>query len=480
MFKSCNCQSSIATRVGYALIFCLDALLAWLSLTPLAMHKLEEWSYSWIKMDCHQDRDRCYGLLAVHRITFALVVFHLALGASLINVKDTRSPRAAIQNGWWGPKVLFLLTLIAGMFFIPNGFFAWWGNYVALIMATGFIIIGLVLLIEFVYTWSETCLDNWERTESNFWKYTLIGTTLSMYALTLTVTGVLFAYFASEGCHLNQTLISLNLTLIIILTILSISPAVQASNPRSGLAQASMVAAYCSYLTASSVMNHDDWQCNPITRGRGGSAKTTTAVVGALFTFLAIAYSTSRAATQSGTLVGSSRAERNANDRASSYATAPMGYGPLATSDPEEAVVTEQPRKANMRIQALMAAVEAGAIPQSALDDAHEEDEDAMTIGGGPDEGDDERNGTRYDYVFFHLVFAQAACYTALLLTDWRFVKLGERVDDSDDSLDGAPVALIGRSRTSMWVRVVSSWVCVGLYLWSLVAPLLFPHRFDY
>lgn len=133
-----------------------------------------------------------------------------------------------------------------------------------------------------------------------------------------------------------------------------------------------------------------------------------------------------------------------------------------------------------MRIQALMAAVEAGAIPESALGDAQEDEEDAMTIGGGPDEGDDERNGTRYNYAFFHVVFAMAACYTAMLLTDWRFVKLGERGDDSDDSLDGAPVVLIGRSPTAMWMRIVSSWVCVALYTWSLIAPLLFPERFDY
>jgi hypothetical protein len=35
------------------------------------------------------------------------------------------------------------------------------------------------------------------------------------------------------------------------------------------------------------------------------------------------------------------------------------------------------------------------------------------------DENDDERNGTRYNYAFFHFIFAIAACYVAMLLTDW-------------------------------------------------------------
>ncbi|KAN0064699.1 Membrane protein tms1 [Thecaphora frezii] len=471
-FKSCNCQSSIATRVGFAIIFCLDALLAWLSLTGFVMHKIEEWSYNYVKMDC-KDKDRCYGVLAVHRITFALALFHFILGTLLIGVKDTRTKRAAIQNGWWGPKLLLWLLLTLLTFFIPNGFFIVWANYFALIFACIFIVVGLVLLVDFAHTWSETCLDRWESTDSNFWKFTLIGSTLGMYAATIALTGVLYGFFASNGCTLNQSFISINLVLCIVLTGLSVSPMVQEANPRSGLAQSSMVAAYCTYLIASAVMNRDNIECNPITRGRGGNAKTTTVVIGAVFTFLAIAYSTSRAATQSKALVGRRRATINEN-------TPPSGYGPLATRDSIDAsnggLVTEQPsKKDSLRIQALMAAVEAGSIPASALDEDMDDESDAGD-GFGSDEADDERQGTRYNYSFFHFVFAIAACYTAMLLTDWRFVRLGG--PSPDPSEDGAPIAYIGRSSTAMWMRVVSSWLCIMIYIWSLVAPVLMPERF--
>lgn len=35
----------------------------------------------------------------------------------------------------------------------------------------------------------------------------------------------------------------------------------------------------------------------------------------------------------------------------------------------------------------------------------------------------------------------------------------------------------IGRSEVAMWMRVVSSWVCMLLYIWSLIAPVLLPDR---
>ena len=36
----------------------------------------------------------------------------------------------------------------------------------------------------------------------------------------------------------------------------------------------------------------------------------------------------------------------------------------------------------------------------------------------------------------------------------------------------------IGRSEVAMWMRVVSSWVCMLLYIWSLIAPVLMPDRY--
>ncbi|KAG8213243.1 serine incorporator/TMS membrane protein [Butyriboletus roseoflavus] len=441
----------VAPQLRLKIIFIFNSLLAWLMKTPFAIRKIEEWSYDYIKMECEEGK--CYGVLAVHRLCFALFLFHSLLSLSLIGVTESRDRRAAIQNGWWGPKVLLWLLLMVVTFFIPNGFFIFWGDYVALIGATIFILLGLVLLVDFAHSWSETCLENWEKSESTLWQWILIGSTAVMYIMAITLTGVLYGYFAGSECTLNRFFISFNLSLCIISTIMSIHPAVQASNPRSGLAQSGMVAAYCTYLITSAVTNHAHESCNPFTRS--STTGTTTVVLGAVFTFLAIAYSTSRAATQSRALVG--------RGKKSGAVYLPIDDEPQS----EMGVVSTQPgRTESPRYQALLAAVQAGAIPESALYEEEEEEEDYGET------KDDERSGTRYNYAWFHVIFALGAMYVAMLLTDWNVVSTEQ------GSVDSEEIVYIGRSETAMWMRVVSSWVCMFLYMWSLLAPVFMPDRF--
>jgi hypothetical protein len=241
------------------------------------------------------------------------------------------------------------MVLVAVSFFIPNGFFMFWGNYISLIGATLFILLGLVLLVDFAHSWSETCLENWESDNSNLWQWILIGSTAGMYAVTITLTGVLYGFFAGPGCQLNQFFITFNLIMCIAVTIMSVHPVIQEYNPRSGLAQASMVAVYCTYLVMSAVGNRDTEQCNPIRRSAQGT-RTTTVVLGAIFTFLAIAYSTSRAATQSKALVGKKK----------SGVHLPIDDGVLESRAELNVVNTQPGRTESPRYQALLAAVEAG------------------------------------------------------------------------------------------------------------------------
>jgi len=162
-------------------------------------------------------------------------------------------------------------------------------------------------------------------------------------------------------------------------SVLSISPKIQDSNPRSGLAQSGMVVAYTSYLITSAIANHDDdkngGSCNPLTK-RAAGARTGMVVMGAIFTFLAIAYSTSRAATQSKAFApgkGSkgSKGSKSGGGGNKSFRSDPeeMGYSTLSQNragDDEEAselggVTTKQPgRKDTLRYQALQAAVAEG------------------------------------------------------------------------------------------------------------------------
>ncbi|KAF9333568.1 hypothetical protein BG006_003454 [Podila minutissima] len=445
--RNCNCTNSIATRVGYALIMLVNSLLGWVLLSDWASKQLESISHGYLKLQC-QDNS-CYGAFGVQRVGFALALFHFILGALLVGVHDSRSKRAAIQNGWWGPKVLVWMALVVGSFFIPAQFFIFYGNYVALVGAGIFILFGLILLVDFAHTWSESCMEKWENSDTNKWQFILVGSTLVIYLGAIILTGVMYGYFASSGCNMNIFWITFNLVLAVSVTVIGILPAVQDANPRSGLAQSSMVAIYCAYLVLSAVANEPDegTDCNPLSKARG--TRTTSVIMGAVFTFLAVAYSTSRAATQGG------KAGINQGD-----------YAPL-NSDSAVPLVNNPPASSSMRSDAILAAVESGALPVSALDDDDDDDEEEY------DAKDDEKNGVQYNYAFFHMVFALAAMYIAMVLTNWNTFK---EIDANNSNL-----ILIGQSWPAVWVKVVSSWICYALYGFSLLAPVLFPDRFlDY
>lgn len=68
-----------------------------------------------------------------------------------------------------------------------------------------------------------------------------------------------------------------------------------------------------------------------------------------------------------------------------------------------------------------------------------------------------------YNYAFFHLIFALASMYIAMLLTGWGVA------EQEKDRLD------VGW--TSVWVKVAAQWATGGLYCWTLLAPALFPDR---
>ncbi|KAK0629912.1 serine incorporator/TMS membrane protein [Bombardia bombarda] len=446
-----KCGNSVATRIAYALILLVNSILSWIMLTKWAIEKLQHLMLDYVKISCG-DGD-CYGWLAVHRINFALGLFHLVFAALLLGVHSSKNPRAALQNGFWGPKIIVWLSLIVLTFFIPDGFFMFWGNYVSLICAMLFLFLGLILLVDLAHNWAEYCLGQIENTDSKAWRFILISSTLGMYLASLAMTILQYIFFASNGCSMNQAAITINLLLWLAVSAISVHPTVQEYNPKAGLAQAAMVAVYCTYLTMSAVSMEpdetEDRRCNPLVFGQG--TRTTTIVIGAIVTMLTVAYTTTRAATYSLGMGGSGKAQVRLSD----------------DEDDEHGLVTTQPSaRREMRAEALRRAVEEGSLPADAL--LSDDDDDDSDAGGKHTAHDDERSSTQYNYAMFHIIFFLATAWVATLLTmDWD----DKRQDD---------FATVGRTLWASWVKIVSAWVCYGMYTWTLVAPIVLPDRFEF
>jgi len=76
---------------------------------------------------------------------------------------------------------------------------------------------------------------------------------------------------------------------------------------------------------------------------------------------------------------------------------------------------------------------------------------------------DDESDGVAYSYSLFHFMFFLASLYIMMTLTHWY--------KPSSDFKS------LSANEPAMWVKISSSWVCILIYAWTLVAPLILTNR---
>jgi hypothetical protein len=381
-------------------------------------------------IDCH----RGVGYLAVYRVCFALTTFFLLFAVLMIRVQSSRDGRAKIQNGFWFFKYLILIGIAVGAFFFPPGFGNVW-MYFGLIGGFLFILVQLVLIIDFVHSWAEAWVGNYEESENKFWYAALLVATAGMFigALVFVIIGYVF-YAHAAGCQLHQFFISFNLILCVALSGLSVLPRIQGAIPRSGLLQASAISLYVMYLTWSAMSNSPKTQCipnidaliaNTTAGGKSGTGGHSTIpipanIIALIIWFCCVMYASIRSSSNSsaGKLTGGG-------------------------SDGDRA---------------------------SVMKDASSPDDDVETRGrggkatGGYQAIDNEGEGVAYSYSLFHVMFALASLYVMMTLTNWL-------------RPEGSSTATFNRNPASMWVKIVSSWLCVGLYIWTLLAPILLPNR---
>jgi len=77
---------------------------------------------------------------------------------------------------------------------------------------------------------------------------------------------------------------------------------------------------------------------------------------------------------------------------------------------------------------------------------------------------DDESTAVAYNYSFFHFTFFLASLYIMMTLTNWY-------------SPQGADFTKLNSNWASVWVKMATSWVCVALYVWTLIGPVVLPDR---
>jgi len=389
-----------------------------------------------VHIPCAQHQEDCFGTLTYYRFTFALVVFFGTMSVAMCGVSKRSECRAsACNNGAWGAKVAVLFLLTALMFVVPNEVFVAYG-YVAIVGGGLFLLFQLVLLVDFAHSWSESWVAKWDNDDDNkVWFYALVGSTVVCYAAAVSLTIAMYALFTSssrgdDACSLNSIIITVNLAFSLFAGFLSVHPAVQNKNPKSGLLQSAVVSLYTTYLVWSAIQSEPraDFPCSEDLTSSSTSSETTSQVIGAALVFVAVIYSAVRT---------SGSYDRFQLDESRSLLDEPAAGS--ASSSGEGDVVPASEKK------------EVDQTPVS------------------------------YNYSFFHFIFTIAAMYVCMLTTNWDIVHIGSHPDpDMANALlasDETNHYWVDRSLGSVWVKVVSGWLAHLLYMWSLVAPLVLKDR---
>lgn len=419
-------RNSTVSRLIFTVFLFLGVLVSIIMLSPgveSQLYKLpwvcEDGVGTPVGLQGHIDCGSLLGYRAVYRMSFATAAFFFLFTLLMICVRSSRDPRAAIQNGFWFFKFLVLVGITVGAFYIPDGSFSNIWFYFGVVGSFLFILIQLVLFIDFAHSWNQRWLGKAEERDSRAWYAGLFFFTLLFYALSIAGVTLLFVFYTQPGaCHEGKVFISLNLTFCVCVSIIAVLPKVQEAQPNSGLLQASVVTLYTIFVTWLALSNVPDQKCNPhlLTHLSNG-------------TFLA----------------GPEGYETHWWD-----APSIVGLVVFILCTFFISVRSSDHRQVNSLMQT------EDSPPM--LEAAQQQQQVAC-------EGrafDNEQDGVTYSYSFFHFCLVLASLHIMMTLTNWY--KPGE-------------TRKMVSTWTAVWVKIGASWAGLLLYLWTLVAPLLLPNR---
>lgn len=395
--------------------------------------------------------DKCVGFGAVYRISFAMFVWFLCIGLLLL------APSCfSLDRNHWFLKLFCYFALLVISWLIPNSFYEVY-VHIARVISGIFLFLQILILLDFAISLNEDLVDKKD------WKAAVLGLSVALYGGSLVLLVFMFQWFTNEGtCAEEKFILAFTIITTFIFTMLSLS---KYAENRGGILPAAVMSMYIHYV-AYSALSSDPSECNSL-----HDTSTVQLIIGLIIAALSISYAAWNLAT-SNSLFGDPKdedevraeKEEQLNKAAASGAlgTAQMNNA-AAAGDAKDAVVVPVAAKTD----APAAAAEGAAADKPAKASAKSVDVDSAAA--DRDEAEDAKHDLAHSTrnARFHFVMAAAAMYMAMILTNWSNYKVGveESRQTSDFGLE------------SMWIKVVSQWVTVLLYIWWLLAPIICGNR---
>uniref|UniRef100_A0A4W3GY83 Serine incorporator 3 n=1 Tax=Callorhinchus milii TaxID=7868 RepID=A0A4W3GY83_CALMI len=415
-------KNSVVTRLIYSSVLLLGTVVAGIMLIPPLEDQLKKIpGFCEVGLNEQLPGDieavNCrvlVGYKSVYRICVGMALFFFLLALLMINVKNSKCPRAMVHNSFWFFKFVALVAIMVGVFYIPEGHFTRASFGIGSVGAFCFLLTELVLLVDFGNSWNESWVRRSQEGGSRVWYWALLSVTGLNYGTSLTIAISCYVFYTTaDGCIENKCFISFNILLCVLASLISTLPKIQEGNSCTGL-QSSIITLYIMYLTWSAISNepgkHLPFSVTVNIPEISGSRLQweSLSVVALPFFLTCVLYLSIR-----------------------------------------------KPQYTHKQSQSITA-LDASSLDSTSIEEGCEEVHRFQ---------DTEKQGVHYSYCFFHFILCLASLYVLMTLTNWQS--------------HGPDFQTVSSTWTAVWVKIACSWICVSLYIWTLLAPLVLIFRFN-
>ncbi|KAL7576642.1 hypothetical protein ACA910_005578 [Epithemia clementina (nom. ined.)] len=379
----------------------------------------------------------CAGNGGVYRVGAAAVLFFV-VAAIAVACKPTFN-----REVWPAKYVIFFFLCGFSILITNEPLFSDVYLNIARIGGVFFICLQQIIIIDMAYSWNDSWVERSNQADAEEpgtgrrWLAAILASVFAMFALAIGGIIVLFTQFT--GCESNDAFIIVTLIMMVLITV------TQMCGEEGNLLASSAVSLWAVFLCYTAVSKNPNEECNP----QVGEKDNVGIALGLIVTVISMCW-TGWSWTAEEKLTSANSLDEPLVGTSSNNASASSSSNNAKGGDSRKVsgVVTGRPTDQK----------------DGRAEQAH---------GGDPDDdGDDDANSPENtsprllsNSWKLNFMLAAITCWMSMALTSW-----GEIVGDGR-----AANPSVGR--VGMWIVIASQWFVLTLYLWTLLAPRLFPNR---
>eukprot|EP01082_Thalassiosira_pseudonana_P011815 g10325.t1 g10325 contig4:1649201-1650689(-) len=363
----------------------------------------------------------CSGNSGVYRASSAAFAFFCIFGVA------AKCRPTANREAWPAKYVLFLFLCIGSVFISNDPLFIPIYLNVARTGSAMFTLFQQLILVDIAFNWNESWLAKADQAEidegagnGRKWLAAILASCAILYIGS--IAGIIIMYVVFGGCSTNDAFISITLVMSVICTVVQLTKSETGS-----LLTSAFMTMYATYLCGTAVSKNPNSQCNP----KLGETSTGTIIIGLLLAAMSLLWTG-----------WSYTADKRVGGRQEEAAAAAPSEGD------EEKIATTKVGGVVLNNDTY------GAADVPTAESTNEDDHDAVS------DPSSFNNSWK-----LNAILALVSCWYAMALTGWGTVEKRGNIANPD----------VGE--VSMWMLIVSQWIAMLLYLWTLIAPLMCPHR---